>query len=1776
MKRYRVHRRLFVEELEPRIAPSAIYYVAPDGSDANAGTEAEPWATPAYAVNHLEPGDTLIIRGGRYILDDYEDIISPPSGTADAWITIRGEEGDRPVLAGRDNLGLAIDLSGVSYLRLENIEITHDNQASGSGAWFRDAIVIYDEPASNIVLEDLYIHHIDEFGLDFRDVNNLLVKDCRIEYCGFGAIGGPEGSQGGWCNVRIENCTLSYSGHYYRGGDGSNRPYDRPDGFGIEPSVGPIEIVNTTAAHNYGDGLDSKAANTLIRNCIVANNSCDGVKLWQGYSRIENTLIYGRGDGDDTTTPWSPIVIDSTTAGADFEIVNVTVDDVVGKNYIMYVQYDHPDIPVDLTIRNTIFRGVGENSPIFVGRASNLTAENNLFYLPNTDYVLGHGDNYYTADMIGQLGSGNLYGDPKFVSPAWGEEGDYHLQSDSPAIDAGTASGAPLLDIEGNPRDANSDIGCYEYQSSSNEWKWTLWTDGTKLRGANIYQARVYPELDGTEFKEPGPVGPPYTQEDFDRLAALGCNYVNISHPGLFTEKPPYTLDEDMQENLDNLLEMIEEADMFAVISFRTGPGRSEFTFFWEEVGTWFDSSYLNDSVWEDQDAQDAWVEMWRYTAQRYADNPVVVGYDLMVEPNSNDRLLDIWDPEEFYDQYAGTLYDWNQLYPDIVNAIREVDPDTPILVGGNAYSAVEWMPYLQTVDDPHIVYTFHQYEPFVYTHQEPDDGYTYPGTFDTDWDGEDENFNRAWIDNLLSTVDTFKQTHNATVAVNEFGVIRWAPNADDFMDDEMDLFEQRGFNYALWLWDPYWQPWNEENDEFTFRHGSDPNNHIEVPSNDLMTAITSHWALNTVRPSTFHQQQDLEPLNIDEVSTWAYQLQGLSEDGAVDALVASNYDMLVLEPTRTDWSSDDMHFDTKGMVNQIKQSMAGDGEHRKLVLAYVDIGEAEDWRWYWTWSRENNPDPTDPLPDDFPDFILARDPDGWSGNYPVAYWDSDWKDIVIYGVNTGNDPNRDYNSVIDEVIKDGFDGVYLDWVEAFENDAVIAAAEAEGLDPAEEMIKFIAEIKAYATARDPDFIIVQQNGSALLDGHPELLNYIDAIAQESIWFGGDATDDWNDPDGYDKPVDPSLTAEYISNLSQFKAAGKPVFDCEYAVDYASTAYANSYAQGYVPYVSRTPLSRLTTTPPPAPAPEITVLIGSDVITDGQATPIDFGTVEVGGAGATRTFTVRNDGRQTLNLGEVTLPSGFSLVEGLASNLAAGESDTFTVRLDATDAGTKSGEITFSTNDADENPFNFPITGTVVAGEPDLVIEVVSVEAPQPAQIGDEIEISATVTNDSDVDVEGDFQIAFYLSTNAVAGDEDDILLGTLMQSGVEAHDDASVGGSFAVPEGAAEGDYHVYAVVDAARQVEESDETNNTDFTDSAVVTVVRGRVLRRGDSRMTFTDSDGDEITVIYNGRGYAVVQDASGGRPDLSNSDIASIRIVGGSRASRLIVRDNNRGDSPNTMTLGQVTSDSDLGAIRVYNIGGQVSDTTVEANGSIRMLYIMGSTESFEVSVSSELRSFTVRGDFEGTVTVEGKLRRMVIRGFRDRLTRQRVGGTLESAAIFVNGELKSLTADEVNNSLIAAAQIGRIRVKRSLTDSTIHAGGTFDEYGVWSREHGNIRSVIIGGDLVRSNITAGVWLGENQRWDHDFYSGDYSIDFVNPNADIVAEPVGRSIIGRVIVRGTIADLDTERCGILAATTVKLVKVRGLNLKVTERDLPYPSDVDYTTYNGFLIDCAGRWI
>ncbi len=388
--------------------------------------------------------------------------------------------------------------------------------------------------------------------------------------------------------------------------------------------------------------------------------------------------------------------------------------------------------------------------------------------------------------------------------------------------------------------------------------KFSLWSNGTRLRGANIYQRIVYPDgYDDPEAWGYGPLGPVFTQEDFDALSAAGANLAVLSHPGLYEDKPPYAFNKSVQDNLDKFIGMAEKANLFVVIAFRTGPGRSEFTIWAIESDDPFEKSHLNDKVWKDKNAQDKWVEMWRYTAERYSNSSVVIGYELMVEPDSNGVWLDISEPSDFYPAYENTTYDWNQMYPRISRAIREVDNETPILVGGLNWSGVKWLPYLKPTGDNRTVYAVHQYEPqSEYTHQCEDTPQscsltnTYPGRFDMSGDGSVEDFNKDWLDRYLSPIDVFKAKNSAPVAVTEYGVVRWEPGADQFMDDEMARFEKSGLNYAVWLWQPASKVYNEAQNSFNFRMGPEPANITEGGS-ELYAVLKKYWKRNTVRPSS-------------------------------------------------------------------------------------------------------------------------------------------------------------------------------------------------------------------------------------------------------------------------------------------------------------------------------------------------------------------------------------------------------------------------------------------------------------------------------------------------------------------------------------------------------------------------------------------------------------------------------------------------------------------------------------------------------------------------------------------------------------------------------------------------------------------------------------------------------------------------------------------------------------------------------------------------------------
>lgn len=128
------------------------------------------------------------------------------------------------------------------------------------------------------------------------------------------------------------------------------------------------------------------------------------------------------------------------------------------------------------------------------------------------------------------------------------------------------------------------------------------------------------------------------------------------------------------------------------------------------------------------------------------------------------------------------------------------------------------------------------------------------------------------------------------------------------------------------------------------------------------------------------------------------------SRDQFVDSISATRYDLLIL-----DLFCCGERFTQEDLLRLARKPSGAE----RLVICYVSIGEAEDYRWYWQpgWL-------TDP-----PSWLGPENPD-WPGNYLVRYWDPQWQ-AIIFGTDS---------SYVDMVIGSGFDGLYLDKIDSFED----------------------------------------------------------------------------------------------------------------------------------------------------------------------------------------------------------------------------------------------------------------------------------------------------------------------------------------------------------------------------------------------------------------------------------------------------------------------------------------------------------------------------------------------------------------------------------------------------------------------------------------------------------------------------------------------------------------------------------------------------------------------
>lgn len=283
-------------------------------------------------------------------------------------------------------------------------------------------------------------------------------------------------------------------------------------------------------------------------------------------------------------------------------------------------------------------------------------------------------------------------------------------------------------------------------------------------------------------------------------------------------------------------------------------------------------------------------------------------------------------------------------------------------------------------------------------------------------------------------------------------------------------------------------------------------------------------------------------PPGLSGVNDFLYQLQNLD----LEAIGATAYDLVVM-----DYSADggpDGEF-SAAEIAALKNSPGGS----KVVIAYMSIGEAETYRFYWgpAWDADGDgvPDPGAPA------WLDVENPD-WPGNYKVRYWDSGWQAVVM--------------QYTDRLLAAGFDGAYLDIIDAYEY-----YAEQGRTTAAQEMADFVAAVRAHARAVDPGFYIVPQNAPQLAALVPAYMEALDGIGQEDIYYGYEADN---------APTPLTVTAELEGYLDLYVAAGKLVLTIDYAdyrlvPDYVDDAYSRSRGRGYVPFCTVRALDELIVNP---------------------------------------------------------------------------------------------------------------------------------------------------------------------------------------------------------------------------------------------------------------------------------------------------------------------------------------------------------------------------------------------------------------------------------------------------------------------------------------------------------------------------------------------------------------------------------------------------------------------
>jgi aryl-phospho-beta-D-glucosidase BglC (GH1 family) len=184
------------------------------------------------------------------------------------------------------------------------------------------------------------------------------------------------------------------------------------------------------------------------------------------------------------------------------------------------------------------------------------------------------------------------------------------------------------------------------------------------------------------------------TQEDIKYIKQTGMNSLRIPfHYKLFTNEDYMGLDNAQNgfEIIDQLLDWCRAEGLYVVFDMHDAPGG--------QTGDNIDDSYGYPWLMENENNKKQFCQIWKNIAQRYVNDTIVLGYDLINEPIAH----------YFVDKYAHLNDSLEPLYKRCVDSIRLVDKNHIILLGGAQWNN-NFSVFKDSKFDDKIMYTCHRY----------------------------------------------------------------------------------------------------------------------------------------------------------------------------------------------------------------------------------------------------------------------------------------------------------------------------------------------------------------------------------------------------------------------------------------------------------------------------------------------------------------------------------------------------------------------------------------------------------------------------------------------------------------------------------------------------------------------------------------------------------------------------------------------------------------------------------------------------------------------------------------------------------------------------------------------------------------------------------------------------------------------------------------------------------------------------------------------------------